>query len=56
MLLQAGEADPRRPAPLQDPYTDPFRATLDSQTGFALLVSKEHCFVWNWAKVRARSA
>ncbi|ORY72608.1 methyltransferase type 11 [Leucosporidium creatinivorum] len=33
-----------------DPYTDPFRATLDSQTGFALLVSREHCFVWNWAK------
>ena len=34
-----------------DPYTEPFRASLDSQTGFALLVSKEHCFVWNWVKV-----
>jgi hypothetical protein len=56
VLLQGREADPRPSAPLQDPYTDPFRATLDSQTGFALLVSREHCFVWNWAKVRPRSA
>lgn len=33
-----------------DPYTDPFRATLDSLTGFAFLLSRDACFVWNWSR------
>ncbi|KAK4058799.1 hypothetical protein OIO90_000245 [Microbotryomycetes sp. JL221] len=33
-----------------DTYTQPFRATLDTNTGFALLVSRQACHVWNWAK------
>lgn len=45
-----GEADHVARA---DPYTDPFRATLDSLTGFAYLISREYCFVWNWSRVRA---
>ncbi|BGP37735.1 hypothetical protein JCM10449v2_001657 [Rhodotorula kratochvilovae] len=32
-----------------DPYTLPVKAVLDPITGFALLVSSEYCFVWNWA-------
>ena len=39
-----------------DPYTDPFRAALDSLTGFAYLISREYCFVWNWSRVRASLA
>ncbi|GAA5979128.1 hypothetical protein JCM11641_008435 [Rhodosporidiobolus odoratus] len=31
-----------------DPYTQPVKAVLDPVTGFALLVSSEFCFVWNW--------
>ncbi|KAI5479591.1 nuclear pore complex protein Nup133 [Pseudohyphozyma bogoriensis] len=27
-----------------DPYTDPFRACLDSQTGFAYVISRECCY------------
>ena len=38
-----------------DPYTDPFRATLDSVTGFAFLISRDFCFVWNWSRVRLLS-
>ncbi|GAA5890992.1 hypothetical protein JCM8208_003123 [Rhodotorula glutinis] len=32
-----------------DPYTLPVKAVLDPITGFALLVSSDRCFVWNWA-------
>ncbi|KAJ8295400.1 Nucleoporin nup132 [Rhodotorula toruloides] len=32
-----------------DAYTQPVKAVLDPITGFALLVSSEHCFVWNWS-------
>ncbi|BGP22727.1 hypothetical protein JCM10295v2_001618 [Rhodotorula toruloides] len=32
-----------------DPYTQPVKAVLDPITGFALLVSSEDCFVWNWS-------
>ncbi|GAA5863802.1 hypothetical protein JCM1840_005771 [Sporobolomyces johnsonii] len=40
---------------LADPYTQPVKAVLDPTTGFALLVSSEHCFVWNWSQ-RSTSA
>ncbi|GAA5919787.1 hypothetical protein JCM1841_005860 [Sporobolomyces salmonicolor] len=40
---------------LADPYTQPVKAVLDPATGFALLVSSEHCFVWNWSQ-RSTSA
>ncbi|KAL8293054.1 hypothetical protein RQP46_000748 [Phenoliferia psychrophenolica] len=33
-----------------DGYRDSFRATLDSVTGFAYLVSGQACFVWNWTR------
>ncbi|KAM0792359.1 hypothetical protein ACM66B_005039 [Microbotryomycetes sp. NB124-2] len=33
-----------------DQYTEPYRATLDAQTGFALLVGRDACYVWNWSK------
>ncbi|GAA6061596.1 hypothetical protein JCM10212_000904 [Sporobolomyces blumeae] len=33
-----------------DPYTQPVKAVLDAATGFALLVTSEYCFVWNWTK------
>ncbi|KDE03357.1 hypothetical protein MVLG_06163 [Microbotryum lychnidis-dioicae p1A1 Lamole] len=39
-----------------DPYVDPFRATLDHTTGFACLVTREYCFVWNWTKRSSASA
>ncbi|GAA6029226.1 hypothetical protein JCM8097_003577 [Rhodosporidiobolus ruineniae] len=32
-----------------DPYTQPVKAVLDPVTGFALLLTSEHCFVWNWS-------
>ncbi|KAK4705783.1 hypothetical protein P7C70_g405, partial [Phenoliferia sp. Uapishka_3] len=33
-----------------DVYRDSFKATLDSVTGFAFLVSGESCLVWNWLR------
>ncbi|KAM0753804.1 methyltransferase type 11 [Meredithblackwellia eburnea MCA 4105] len=33
-----------------DPYTDPFRASLDTLTGFAYLVTRDACLVWNWSR------
>ncbi|GAA5848319.1 hypothetical protein JCM8547_004477 [Rhodosporidiobolus lusitaniae] len=32
-----------------DAYTQPVKAVLDPITGFALLVTCESCFVWNWS-------
>ncbi|KAK4053848.1 hypothetical protein OIV83_001504 [Microbotryomycetes sp. JL201] len=33
-----------------DQYSEPYRATLDAQTGFALLIGRDSCYVWNWSK------
>ncbi|GAA5905117.1 Nup133p [Sporobolomyces salmoneus] len=40
---------------LADPYTQPVQAVLDPTTGFALLVTNEYCFVWNWSQTSPSS-
>ncbi|GAA5875605.1 hypothetical protein JCM3774_006115 [Rhodotorula dairenensis] len=47
--------DVRRVVEASDPYTQPVKGSLDSITGFGLLVSNDYCYVWNAAS-RAPSA